>query len=522
MTLDTALENARIVDGTGAPWFRGAVGINDGEIARVSRTESIDDSAEERIDLDGLTLCPGFVDTHSHSDLRLFEDPTVAPKTRQGITTEILGQDGFSMAPMYRDGGAEEWEDHLSGLDGRTDREWTWGSVADYFDAIDESGVAVNVGMLVGHGTVRFNVMGMDDRLPTEAELEEMAGLVTEALDAGAIGFSTGLIYTPQVHSDTEEVRRLASRLAPYGRPFVAHIRNETDDIWAALDEFIDIGVSENVPLHLSHFKLALPPQHGKAERAIEIIEAARERDVDFTADQYPYTAGSTMLAVVLPSWVRADGTERAVEYLSDEESRAEIRDAMTGRSEPWENTVVTSVASDSNAHLEGLNVEEIAEERGVDPVTAVMDLLREEHLEVSKITHMLAERDVREILRYERATVATDGLFGGKPHPRTYGTYPRVLGHYVRDENLLSVEEAVRMMTSLPARAMGLQTKGIVRPGMDADLVAFDPQSVGTSATFQSPRRHPDGMPHVIVDGEFVVRDHGLTDATPGRAIRK
>jgi N-acyl-D-amino-acid deacylase len=519
MSPELALTNARVVDGTGAPWFRGTVLVDDGRIADVVRGRVAVDAAET-VDIGGMVLCPGFVDTHSHSDLYLFEEPTLAPKVRQGITTEILGQDGLSMAPMHREGGAEEWENHLSGLNGRAGREWSWGSTADYLDAVEERGVAPNVAMLVGHGTVRYNAMGMADRAPDEAELAEMTDLVAEALDQGAIGLSTGLVYTPQVNAATEEVRRLAEALAPYGRPFVAHIRNESDDIWAALDEFVDVGASEGVSLHLSHFKLMHAPQHGKAERAIGHLESARERGVDITADQYPYRAGSTMLGSHLPAWVHADGPAGAVEHLADEESRARMREHLA--EQDWDHIVVTHVASEENDWVEGLSVEEVAAERGVDPETAVMDLLLEEELEVSRVNHMLDETDVREILRYDRACVATDGLLTGKPHPRSYGTYPRVLGRYVREENLLSLEAAVRKMTSLPARAMGLQRKGIVRPGMDADLVVFDPARVDTSATYEEPRQFPDGMPHVIVDGTFAVRDGELTGETPGEVVRK
>ncbi|MFB6150004.1 MAG: amidohydrolase family protein [Halobacteriales archaeon] len=531
MTFDVLIDNARIVDGTGSPWFRGSVGVRDGEIAAVHRGQT-DVAADEQIDIDEAVVAPGFVDTHSHSDLRLFNDPPLAPKIRQGITTEILGQDGFSMAPMHRTNGAEQWEDHLSGLDGRLEDEWTWGATGDYFDAIDATGIGPNVAMLVGHGTVRFNVLGMADETPTETELQEMAELVDTALADGAIGFSTGLVYTPCIYADTDEVRTLASKLADYGRPFVAHVRSERSDIWDAYDEFIDIGAEAGIPLHLSHFKLGGPPQHGQVDRAKAIVEAARERGIDFTADQYPYTAGSTTLSWALPPWVHAEGPDQAVAYLKDENARERIRtDIETYRIEGWDNPgaysgwdniVVTNVPSDDNEHLEGLSVAEIASRRDVDAITALMDLLAEEELGVSIVNHFLDEADVRGLMAYERVAIATDGLFGGKPHPRVYGTYPRVLGKYVREENLFTLEEAVRKMTALPARAMGLQRKGVIRPGMDADLVVFDPQTVASPATFDDPKQFPRGMPHVMVNGEFVVRDGETTGATPGRAIRK
>ena len=512
------LTAARIVDGTGSPWFRGWVDIEGEQIERVGRGTPPEDEVRT-VNLDGSVLAPGFIDTHTHSDLRLFDEPGLSPKVRQGITTEILGQDGFSAAPMA--GNGEDWETHLSGLNGRMDRPWSWESMASYLDEIEANGVAPNVASLVGHGTVRYNVLGMADREPGDDELTKMGDLVTAALEDGAIGFSTGLIYPPQVQAATAEVQALASRLHPYGRPFVAHIRNETNDIWNALEEFIRIGQREEVPLHLSHFKLALDPQHGKATRAIGVLEAARERGVDITADQYPYTAGSTTLDELLPDWAFTGGPEETLRLLRNDAERERLRDHLRQRPEKWTDIVVSGVASTENEHLEGQTIAAIASQRDVAPPTAVLDMLLEEELEVSKITHMLDESDVKEILQCERVCVATDGLFGGKPHPRSYGTYPRVLGRYVRDQNLLSLEAAVRMMTTLPARAMGLSDRGVIRPGMKADITVFNPDTVAAAATYEHPRQYPEGVEQVLVNGSFVVRDEEMTGALPGTAIR-
>lgn len=531
MAVDLLVENARVVDGTGAPWFRGAVTVENGRIQTVHRTTHPGVDADTRLDIDGKVLAPGFIDTHSHSDLELFADPTIAPKVRQGITTEVLGQDGFSMAPMYRTGGADEWQAHLRGLAGAVDVDWTWGSVTEYLDAIDDAAIALNVATLVGHGTVRYDVMGMDDREADAAEIEAMGDRVTEALEDGAVGLSTGLVYVPQVAATTAEVRALAARLAPYGRPFVAHIRNERHRLWEALDEFLDIGAAVGVPLHWSHVKLPGPLQHGTVDRAFSMVEAARDRGVDVTADQYPYTAGATMLTNVLPPWVSADGPERALERLAEPDARDRIRDDVyewrdetwenRGTYTGWDNIVVTGDLSDANADAVGRSVADIATTRGVDPVTAVCDLLVEEELGVSMLLHQVDEDDIRDILASERVCVATDGLFGGRPHPRVYGTYPRILARYVREENLLSLEQAVRKMTSLPARAMGFDTKGVLRPGLDADLVVVDPRTVDTAATYEDPAQFPSGIPHVIVNGAVVVRDGEPTGRTPGRAIR-
>jgi N-acyl-D-amino-acid deacylase len=519
MGYETLLKNCRIVDGTGAPWFRGTIGISDGRIETVIRDSTAELAAKQIIDVNDLAVAPGFIDLHSHSDLRLFAEPELYPKTMQGITTEILGQDGFSMAPMYRQGGQAEWEDHLSGLDGRPEREWTWGSLSEYLDAIKDDGVSPNVGTLIGHGTVRYNVMGMDLRSPSESELMEMADLVTEALEDGAVGFSTGLDYMPQIKADTNELQTLAGRLSDYNLPFVAHIRNQSHDIWNALDEFVDIGQEEDIPLHLSHFKLMYAPQHGQADRAIGLLETARDRGIDITADQYPYTAGSTMLAAELPPWARADGPQATLDQLRTK--RPEIEDYLEKEIKDWSQLIITSVASEANQRHIGESIEKMAEERADSPAAATIDLLLEERLEVERICYYAAEDDVKEILKHERTAVATDALLGGEPHPRTFGTYPRTLGKYARNENLFSFEEGVRMMTSLPARIVGLDNKGLIKPGMDADLVVFNPHTIASPATYDDPRQYPDGIPHVLVNGEFVVRDHKHTGATPGSVIR-
>ncbi len=530
MSADLRIDDGRVLDGTGAPWFRGHVHVADGEITAVTRGDDRR-PADRVLDADGDVVCPGFVDVHSHSDLELFADPALAPKVRQGITTEVLGQDGFSMAPLGPDADPGPWRRHLSGLAGDPDREWDWRSLAGYLDAIDEAGVGPNVATLVGHGTVRYAVLGMDDRAPDEAELERMADLVTEALDDGAVGLSTGLVYSPQINASTAEVRALASRLGPTGRPFVAHIRNERRHVWRALDEFVDVGASEGVPLHLSHFKLPGELLHGEGERARAVVETARERGVDLTADQYPYRAGSTMLSNLLPPWVHAGGPEATMARLRDPEARERLRrDIHEWRLDDWENrgpytgwdnVVVTSVDAPENEAIEGLSVAEIATRREVDPVDAVCDVLLAEELGVSMILHQLDEADVRTIMGSELVTFGTDGLFGGRPHPRVHGTYPRILGRYVREETVLSLAEAVRKATSLAARAMGLSRKGLLRPGMDADVVVFDPVAVEARATYDEPTRPPAGISDVFVGGEAVVAGGEPTGATPGETIR-
>lgn len=530
MELDLVLKNARIIDGTGAPLFRGAVGVKDGQIEGVYRRADAGVEATEVRDVEEAIVCPGFIDTHSHADLALFEDPTLEPKIRQGVTTEVIGHDGLSMAPVAPDD-ADEWREQVSGLTGEVDVEWTWGSLDAYFDAVEARGTGPNIASLVGHGTARFAVMGMEDRRPTDEELGEMGDLIEEALEKGALGLSTGLIYPPSSYADTGELRALSRRAAAYGRPLVPHARSEGRWIWDALDELIDIGVETGVPLHLTHFKMAGPRQHGKADRGIAVLDVARERGLDLTVEQYPYTAASTMLAAVLPPWVHAHGPKTMRDQLGEPEVRGRIkRDIEDWRIEGWENygalagwenIVITSVPPDGDSTLEGESIAEIAADRDSDPVPMVCDVLREEGLGVTMLLHLMDEDDVETIMAYERVNIASDSLFGGKPHPRVFGTFPRVLGTYVRERNLLTLEEAIRKMTSLPARAMGLDSRGVLRTGMAADLAVFDPDTVASPATFDDPRRSPIGVRDVIVRGEFVVKDEELRSATPGTVIR-
>jgi N-acyl-D-amino-acid deacylase len=301
----------------------------------------------------------------------------------------------------------------------------------------------------------------------------------------------------------------------------VAHIRNEHSNIWSALDEFIDVGSAEDIPLHLSHFKTAGSRQHGKSQRAIEIIESARERGVDITADQYPYTAGSTMLASFLPSRVRSGSVESTINQLR--QSREEVVNYLHTETEPsWDEMVITSVQTETNNSYVGMSVTDIAADMDVTPPNAVIDLLINEKLEVEQYSYHSIEEDVTNILEYKNSAIATDGLLGGKPHPRTYGTYPRVLGRYSRELNTFSIEEAIRMMTSLPARIIGIENKGIIRTGNDADLVVFDPEEIDSQATYENPKRFPSGIHYVFINGTAVVNKGKHTGQTPGTVLSK
>ncbi len=524
---DIVFTDARIVDGTGSPSFRGHVAVRDGIIERVTRGAPPD--GDRIVDLNGAVLAPGFVEAHSHSDFEVFADPKLTPKAHQGITTEILGQDGLGPAPVSAER-ADEWSARMWALSGSVESAPTFESMGAYLDAVDEARPALNLGILAGHGTIRHEVLGMEGRTATADELEEMQALLRESLDDGCLGLSTGLIYHPQIHSDTDELRALCEVLSPTNRPFVAHIRSEGHWLFEAMYEFISVGYETDVPLHLSHFKLSGRKQHGKAELAVSFLEIAREMGVDITADQYPYIAGSTSLSAVLPPWAHGEGEARTLELLSDPESRARMAADIKEFRIPfwendagtvgWENIRIADVGSE-RTKLEGMTVSEIAESRDCNPLDACLDLLVEEELDVRIVIFLGREDDVETIFKSPLTCVGSDGLVSKNPHPRLYGTYPKILDEFVRERNLVSLEEAVRKMTALPARIYGLQSKGVLREGMDADLVSFRPEWVATDSSYDSPKRLPTGIDHVVVDGEFVIHDGVQTDRRPGETVR-
>lgn len=528
MTLDVLIEGAKILDGTGSPWFTGSIGIDQGEISHVVRGPSHELTAADEVDVEGNVACPGFIDLHSHADLEPFSDPTVAPKITQGVTTEIVGQDGFSLAPAVSDGDLDAWWRMLGGFYPNMFSEGPWRTVAEYLDAIDENDTAVNIATLVGHGTIRANVLRMDDRTPSDDEIREMEAMVTDAIERGAVGFSTGLDYTPQCYAATEEIQRLAGQLAPFGLPFVAHIRGYHDNMWHALDEFIDIGADEGIPVHLSHFKLG-GTKTGLSERALHLVQSARERDVDFTADVYPYVPGSGSLFALLPQRFHSLPEDKLRASLEDDETRTDLTQSLGDSAGPWnlnwDDVVLCHVASEDSEAVLGQTVREAASERDQHPAAFTCDVLLENDFQVGIVNTAdrteEREKDIQAVLANPLVGIGSDGIFGKKPHPRTYGTFPRILGRYVREKHLLSIEEAVRKMTSLPARILHLQSKGIVRPGFDADLVVFDPDTVSSPATVDRPTQTANGIDHVLVDGEFVVRYGNVTGRTPGQALR-
>lgn len=538
-----------VLDGTGAPAVPADVLVDGGWIAAVVRRpdpfpgagappQAAPAGAETTVDAAGLVVAPGFIDTHSHSELAVFADPPPAEKALQGITLEIFGQDGLSVAPAPTPEAARLLAGLVLALDGDLGRPWPWRSAGEFLDALDARGLPVHAAYLIPHAALRVAAMGEASRRPpTRAELDTMRGLLADGLAAGACGWSTGLIYPPCAYADTDELVALATAAAVYGRPLVVHLRDEGARILEAIEEMKVVARHSGCPVHISHLKVAGRANWHLAAEVLWAIDGARNEGLRFTADCYPYTAGSTTLTAVLPPWMMEGGTGALLERLRDPAVRARVRMAMDdpgtpgkagplgwenrGRTTGWENIVIAGVATETNRGLEGRSVAAIAEARGVEPIEAVMDLLLEEGGAVTMLVFHGSEENVRRFLRHPVVNVCTDGIYGGRPHPRLYGAFPRVLARYVREAGVLTLPQAVHKMTGLPALTFGFGDRGRIAPGMRADLVCFDAGRVADRATYEDPKQPPDGIPWVMVDGTWVVAAGRWQGLRAGRAVR-
>ncbi len=524
------LRGGRVVDGTGAPARRADVGVDGDRIVAVGPSLR----GHRELDCGGLVVAPGFLDTHSHSDLHLFADPLLQMKLRQGVTTEVLGQDGISVAPVRREH-VEITRRFLSGLDGDPpEAPWDWTTCGDYLRSIERARSSIDFAYLVPHGALRTFVMGPDDRAPSDTELQQMAHELDRAITEGAIGMSTGLIYAPCCYAGTDELIALGRVLAKRDVPIVVHMRSESDAIVPALDEMLAVARTSGCKLHISHFKIAGKNNIGKADAILARIAEAHAAGVRVTCDQYPYTAGSTLLGAILPPWAHDGGADLTVKRLGDPAARA--RAAMQETHEcAWDNfwkwtgpsgIVISQIPSGRHSDLLGKTMSDAARLRGHgDALEFALDLLRDEAMGVGMISHSQDEQIVARFLALPYVNVCTDALLGGRPHPRAYGTYPRVIAKYVRSERRITLEEAIRKMTSQAARAFALADVGVVAPGMRANLVAFEEARVRDTATFADPISYPEGIEYVVVGGEVAVSRGEVAQATgtrSGRVIRR
>ncbi len=529
---DVLIQGGMRVDGSGNPWVHADVAIRNGRIERIGRLG--DARARRTIDATGKVVAPGFIDMHTHSDYPFLVDGRAESKVRQGVTTEVLGE-GETAGPICG-AGVETMRQSLA----RYKIEPDWRTLGEYFARLERQGVAPNVVSYVAAGSVRRCVVGFENRPPTEAELENMRQLVAQAMEDGAFGLVTSLEAT-QGFASTGEIIELAKVVGRHGGIYATHIRGEADELIESIGEAIEVGEKAGVPVDIFHLKASGQKNWGRMAEALKLIEAARARGLDITANQYPYIAGAHPLLPLLPPWALEGGTAKTMERLRDRQQRArmkqEIAQGLAGwrhnyvqQSGGWKGVMISNTRTEKNKVLAGKTLADNAAMRGIDPAEAFFDLLLEENGQVGGILFIMSEEDVRTVMRAPWVSVGSDGsalavtgLLGeGHPHPRHFGTFPRILGRYVRELKLLPLEDAVRKMTSLAAQRLGIRDRGLLREGFWADVVVFDPDRVIDRATFENPKQYPDGIEYVLVNGQLVIDRSAHTGALPGRVLRR
>ncbi len=526
-SFDLVIKGGLILDGTGGPAWSGDLGIV-GDVIRAVGT--IDpDQGSRVLDATGRHVAPGFIDIHTHSDGDILRYPTAESRVMQGVTTEITGNCGGSAAPRgeSKAGGVSE----ESGAEYGIEEGWT--DVASYFGVLERVGISLNHALLLGQGTLREEVAGSEDRNLTQIEMGQILQAVEEGLDQGAWGLSTGLEYVPGRFTPTEEILAMARVVARRGGFYASHIRNEESALLEAVDEAIRIGRMSGARVQISHLKAAGLPNWGKQVAALDLIEGARRGGVDVSADAYPYAAYSTGITIFLPAWAADGGREAVAARLADPTDRRRIRDEMEVRirQDPgdYDLIVISSVRSEKNRPIIGKDLAAIATEWGIEPVDTLLRLMEEEG-SVGFIGHGMAPENVEMVLSHPLVMIGSDGssmaprgeALRSRPHPRSYGTFPRVLGHYCRDRGIFDLPVAVRKMTSMPADQVGIVDRGRIARGMKADLVVFDPTRIRDLATFDDPHRYPAGIHHVLVNGQIVVEEGAHSGARPGVVLRK
>lgn len=492
---DLIIRNATVLDGSGSEGFKADIAI-DGE--RITTVGAVSGSAKTELDASGLAAAPGFIDVHSHDDFHVLTEPDVTHNVMQGITTVIVGNCGFGAAPF------EAGREQMSAINTVGGGIQPWNGYAGYIEMIDSNRPSLNVAVLVGHHTVRRAAMGgIEQRLPSSDELTAMRRMVAEGMEAGAVGLSTGLVYEPGRYSDTAEVVALAEEVAPHNGVYVSHMRNEGEGLLEAVEETIGIGRSAGCGVEVSHHKAVGKENWGKVTQSLEMIEKAQADGIDVAADQYPYTARSTMLRALLQNGTFSSGSGGAM-----------------GKSSPSEVLLCSVPGADEH---EGRSLQSFVDEWDLNGEDAAKRLLAEFSNDILVAAFGMDEGDVRMVMAHPSTMIGTDGLdTGSKPHPRAWGTYPRILGKYVREEGIISLADAIWKMSGYPAKKFALKDRGVINPNAFADIVLFDPARVIDRATFEDPRNAPAGMPHVIVNGQFVVRDGKHTHARAGMAVRK
>ena len=528
---DLIIRNGRVVDGAGRPAFRADLAIKGDRIVRIGNLQGA--RAKRTIDAAGQVVAPGFIDMLGQSETYLLVDPRAMSKVMMGVTTEITGE-GESIAPI-NDRILKEQED----FNRRYHLTVDWRTLGEYFNRLGKQGSGVNLGTFVGATQVREYVIGYDNRPPTPAELEQMKKLVAEAMKDGALGVSTSLQYVPARFARTDEIVELAKVAHQYGGIYITHQRSEANAIDDSMKEVFEIARRANIPAEIWHFKTAYQKNWGRMPEMLRRIETARQQGLKITADVYPYVAGSTSLSACLPPWAIEGGTDRMVARLKDPATRARLKQEITTDSKDWENIYLGSggpsgilIASVVNSDLDssqGKRLSQVATEQNKDPLDALFDFIIADHGQTGAIFFMMKESDMQAALKSPFVSICTDNgaratdgpLAGSKSHPRGWGTYPRILGRYVRDQHLLTLELAIHKMTGLPAGNLRLTNRGLIREGYFADITIFDPKTVIDRATFEEPNQYPVGINFVIVNGQIEVDNGQRTPALAGRVLR-
>jgi dihydroorotase/N-acyl-D-amino-acid deacylase len=528
---DVVIENGHIIDGTGSPWYAADIGIREGRIAAIGHLAG--EAATRRLDARGKVVAPGFIDMLGQSELTILVNPHLPSKVFQGITTEITGEGG-SVAPL---------NDSIIAADHVTYEHYMltpdWRTLAQYFARLERQGLGINLATFVGATQVRRMVLGDVDRQPTAAELERMKEHVRAAMEDGAVGVSTSLQYAPAPYATTEELIALASEASKYGGVYATHMRSEGAHIFEAIDEAVRIGREAKIPVEIWHLKAAGKPQWGLMPQIVARINAARASGVEVGANTYAYPAWFNSASAFLPPWAHDGGDKKMIERLKDPAMRARMRQDMLTKNADWENEwqeipgpesiLIAVVANPRLLPLQGKTLAQIAKERGMDPIETLMDILVEDEAFTYNAVFGMSEPDVTLALQQPWTSVdndsqgtAPDGVLGKEhPHPRAYGTFPRILRKYVREEHKLTLEDAIRKFTALPAQRMRLADRGVLKQGMWADVVVFDPDTIRDLATFDNPNQLSIGMQYVLVNGVPVIADGKMTNALPGQVVR-
>jgi N-acyl-D-amino-acid deacylase len=541
MKLDILIKDGTVFDGTGSEPVKADIGISSDKIAFVHQRSKV--KADRVIDAKNMAVAPGFIDTHAHSDFTLLADTRAEGKIHQGITTEINGNCGLSAAPLYGNALHQREEDFKElGIRER------WATLEEYFQILEKRGMTINFATLVGHGNIRASVRGYEDQELTKSDLKRMCTLLRESINRGAIGLSTGLIYPPGIYSKTEELIELCRILSqlynPPASPFskggkggfgiyTTHMRSEGDKLIESIEETIRIGKQAGIKVHISHIKTSGEKNWHKIGSALSLLEESHKEGIFLTCDRYPYTASSTDLDSILPSWVYSGGREEELIRLKNsrlrEKMKKQILDTHTLKKDYWKKISISSVSSKSNRWMEGKSLYDIACVKRKEPVDILFDILIEEKLKVSAIFTSMHEENLKKFLSLSYCMIGTDSsarcfsgpTCKGKPHPRGFGSFPRFLGKYVRDDSLMSMSEGIHKITMLPAKTFSIHKRGIIKKGAYADIVIFDPERIIDMATFEEPFVKPEGIYYVFVNGLPALLEGQITGSRSGRILR-